>query len=93
MMNAEDVTRVFQHLEDALQKIEVARGDVEQYTKRSEDLVELMHGARDQIDGGDPRLAAFGNKLSKEVVYASKSAELRSPVSEKSKEHTYNSKY
>ncbi|WP_439143580.1 hypothetical protein [Planktotalea sp.] len=93
MMNAEDVTRVFQDLEDALHKIEDARDDVEQYTKRSEVLVELMQVARDQIDAGDPRLATLGNKLSKEFIYASKSAELRSPFLEKSKERTYNSKY
>lgn len=93
MMDVEDVSRVFEGLEDALHKVEVARGDAEQYAEQSEAFMQHLQSVSDEIDGGDPRLAAFGNKLSQEETFASKSVELRSPVSAKSKVRTFNSKY
>ncbi len=92
-MAVEDVSRVLQDLEKALQNVEVARGDAVKYAEQSEALMAHMQSVSEQIDGGDPRLAAFAKKLSQEETFAAKSAELRSPVLEKYKVRTLNSKY
>jgi hypothetical protein len=93
MMDAEDVSRVFQGLEDALQKVEVARGDAKQYAEQSEAFMQHLQGVSEQIEGSDPRLAAFGHKLSQEETFASKSSELRSLFATKPEARTFNSKY
>lgn len=79
-MNVEDVDRIFRGLEDALENVATVRGNAELYSQQADRLVKYMRVICDEIDIGDPRLASFGESLSRELLFATKSAELRSPV-------------
>lgn len=92
-MNVEDLDRIFHGLEEALEDVKTVRSDALLYSQRADRLVKYMRVICDEIDIGDPRLASFGESLSREFLYAAKSAELRSPIAGFDKLRSGASKY